>query len=128
MNDTFKRRLVRTCAGTTLALLSALSATGCSLAGSWQTVSVEPLGLPFPLEAITLDNDNNYTATWAHDGQRRTTTGRFKWNGRSLELARQGFSPRKYRAKKRLDGKLVMYFEQNDVTMTAILEKQPTPK
>jgi len=127
MKYTRQRRWIMRCTCSTLALFGTLSASGCSIAGSWQTVSVEPKGFPFPLEAITLNSDNQYTATWQNDGRRRTTTGQYRWNGRSLELARNGFSPRKYRTTRRWDGKLVMHFKQNDATMTAILEKKPAP-
>ena len=105
----------------------ALTTVGCSLAGSWRTVSLDPPGAPFPVDTITLDRDNNYTATWTWDGARRTTTGRYKWNGSTLEVAPPGSLPRKYGARLRADGKLVMTYMHGDAKLTATLERVDKP-
>jgi hypothetical protein len=33
--------------------------TGCSVTGSWERVSVDPPGVPFPLDAVTFDANKN---------------------------------------------------------------------
>ncbi len=108
-------------------VISLLALSGCSIAGSWKTVQVDPPWVPFPVETMTLDPDNNFTTTWNQNGADRTATGRYKWNGRTLEIARQGFEPRVYQARLRMDGKLVMTLEQNNAKVTATLERQTDP-
>lgn len=86
-------------------------------------MSLDPPGAPFPLNSITLDRDHKYTASWMLEGRRQTTTGRYKWNGSTLEVASPGSLPRKYGARLRLDGKLVMTYVHGDARLTAILQR-----
>ena len=59
-----------------------LALAGCSsIAGSWRTTAIEPPGASFPVAAVSFDRDNNYTATRIHQGEKRTSTGRYEFNG-----------------------------------------------
>ncbi len=103
--------------------LFAVAGTGCSIAGSWQRVAVDPPGAPFPIDHVTFDRNDNYTATWSHDGRPRTSTGRYHWNGFKLDVAQEAKMPRSYRARLRLDGKLVLTYEEGGAKVMATLEK-----
>ena len=106
-----------------IALMTA--SMGCSLAGSWETVSVDPPTVPFPVDHITFDTHNNYTASWTQDGSPRTGTGEYQWNGFTLDVV-QGYTlPRTYKTRKRLDGTLEMTYEQGGAKVTAILKRRP---
>jgi hypothetical protein len=86
-------------------------------------MTVDPPGVPFPLEHATFDRDQSYTASWTQDGQRRTSVGTYDFNGFKLEVLEAGSLPRTYQAKLRLDGKLVLTYEKGDARVSAILEK-----
>ena len=97
---------------------------GCSINGSWQLVTMDPPGVPFPLDIVTFDEDHGYTATHTQKGEPITTTGRYQWNGRNrLEIAQEGRQPLTYRAKRRFDGTLVLTFQEGDNKVTATLAK-----
>ncbi len=101
-----------------------VTSTGCSLDGSWETVSVDPPTVPFPLDTITFDANKNYTASWTQDGSPRTGTGQYQWNGSTLDVV-QGYTlPRTYRTRKRLDGTLELTYEQGGAKVSAILQRQ----
>ncbi len=100
-----------------------LQALGCSIAGSWRTVAVDPPGAPFPVEAVRFDAANTYTSTGTYGGERRTTTGRYDFNGFKLDITEGGRLPRSYAARLRLDGKLVLTLREGDAKMTATLAK-----
>ena len=105
---------------------SALCSAGCSIAGSWERVSVDPPGAPFPVDHVTFDRASNYTSTWTQDGEPRTNTGAYRWNGRQLKVASPGHEPRIYRGRLRLDGRLVLTYEEGGAKVQAVLErKQP---
>ncbi len=101
----------------------ALVGTGCSIAGSWKRVAVDPPGVPFPVDHVTFDRDDNYTATWSHEGRARTSTGRYHWNGFKLDVMQEEGLPRSYRGRLRLDGTLVLTYEERGAKVTATLEK-----
>ncbi len=96
---------------------------GCSIAGSWKRIAVDPPGVPFPVDYVTFDHNDNYTATWTYEGKTRTSTGRYHWNGFSLEVLQTGSQPRKYRARRQLDGKLVLTYEEGAAKATATLQR-----
>ena len=75
------------------------------------------------MDHVTFDRDNNYTATWSKQERARTSTGRYKWNGFKLDIMERGSLPRVYRARLRLDGKLVLTYEERGVKVAATLER-----
>ena len=101
-----------------LALMS-----GCSIAGTWRTVSVDPPGASFPVDTITFDQNHNYTATWAQAGKSRTTLGQYRWNGSRLEVVRPGNQAQTYKASVGLDGRLTMTYGTGDSKIEAKLER-----
>lgn len=103
--------------------LCLLAFFGCGIAGSWKRVAVDPPGAPFPMDHVTFDRDNNYTATWSQQERARTSTGRYKWNGFKLDIMERGSLPRAYRARLRLDGKLVLTYEERGAKVAATLER-----
>lgn len=86
----------------------ALSATACSMTGSWRTVHIEPPGGSFPVKTLSLDGDHNYTATWTSDDGVRTSVGQYRWNGFTLILMDAGFEPNAYTARQRWRGDLIL--------------------
>ena len=96
---------------------------GCSVAGSWKTDTIEPPGVPFPVEMLTLSPDSQYTASWQENGRRRTSTGQYRWTGSELEIIEGGRTARTYQGKLRLDGRLVLTYGEGNAKVVAILEK-----
>jgi hypothetical protein len=105
------------------ALMGATTAGGCSIAGSWRTIAVDPPGAPFPVDRVTFDRDDNYTATGSREGETRTSTGRYRWNWFKLDVLEPGGQPRTYSAQRRLDGKLVLTYKEGRGKVTATLAK-----
>lgn len=97
--------------------------SGCSITGSWRRVSVDPPGVPFPVELVTFGADRTYTASWSQEGSPRTSTGMFDWNGMTLNIHQTGMQPRSYHARRRLDGKLELIYGQGKKAVTAVLER-----
>ena len=117
-----------------------LQALGCTIAGSWRTVAVDPPGALFPVEVVSFDGANAYTSIGLFGGKRRTTTGRYgstrrtgsppsgstfsvSVNGFKLDITEGDRMPRSYGARLRLDGKLVLTLREGDAKMTATLAK-----
>ena len=119
---TGRRRYGKTVGNVSIALCL-LAFFGCSIAGSWQRVAVDPPGVPFPLDHVTFDRDNNYTATWSQQERARTSTGRYKWNGFKLDIMERGSMPRTYRANLRMDGRLVLTYQERGAKVAATLER-----
>jgi len=106
-----------------VAVAAAAGAAGCSIAGSWRTVTIDPPGVPFPLEQVTFDREQNYTASWTENEQPRTSTGQYSWNGFSLKVMQEGSLPRKYAARRRLDGRLMLTYAEGEGRVKATLER-----
>lgn len=107
---------------TALAMLAgALALSGCSIAGSWRVVSIDPPGAPFPVQVLTLDPNNNYTATGPEHAKPCTTTGQYRFNGSRLEVVEGGRMPRTYGARRQMDGSLVLTYEERGVRVRATL-------
>ncbi len=104
-------------------LASAAAIGGCSIAGSWKTVAVDPPDARFPLDHVTFDRDNNYTATWSENGKTRTATGQYQWNWSKLEIVQTGRPARAYRTRHLLDGRLVLTFDESGAKASATLER-----
>ncbi len=101
----------------------ALATAGCSIAGSWRTVSTEPPGVTFPINTLTLDGDGNYTATWIVKDETRTDTGFYRWDGFTLDVEQAGSMPRSYGARLRLNGNLLLTHRQGNARAVATLVK-----
>ena len=90
-----------------------IAAAGCGVAGSWKRIAIDPPGVPFPLEYVTLKQD----------GRARTSTGTYKSNLFTLDVAQTGQTPQTYRLHRRLDGKLQLIYEIGDRKVVATLER-----
>jgi len=110
----------------TLAAVAVLAGAvaGCALSGSWRTVSVEPPGAPAPIDRIDFGADGRYTASWSDDGDTRTSVGAYRWSGNTLTVTQTGREPRRYRLRRRLDGKLALVYEGDNAQVVAVLERQ----
>lgn len=106
-----------------VAVAAVAGAAGCSIAGSWRTVTIDPPGVPFPLQHVAFDREHNYMASWTESGRSRTSTGRYNWNGFTLRVWQEGNLPRKYGARRRLDGRLVLTYAEGEGKVNAILER-----
>ncbi len=100
-----------------------LPALGCSIAGSWRTIAVDPPGALFPVETVRFDGANTYTSTGLFHGEKRTTSGRYHFNGFKLDITEGDRLPRSYGVRLRLDGKLVLTLREGDAKITATLAK-----
>lgn len=100
-----------------------VAAAGCNIVGSWRTVEIEPPGAPFPILMVNFDQGNEYTATRIQNGEPRTSTGRYEFNGSTLTVTEGNTMPRKYRVRRRLDGRLVLTYQEGDAKVTATLSK-----
>jgi hypothetical protein len=106
----------------TFAAAMAIPALACSVTGSWRTVAVRPPSAPFPIEAVTFSDDGHYTATGREDGERRTTTGRYRFNGYTLRLRPPAGPEQKFAARVRGE---TLVLTQGDAThrMSGTLER-----
>ncbi len=100
---------------------------GCSITGSWKTIAVDPPGLPFPIERMSFDRDHNYTATCLYEGENRTSTGQYRWNGFTLDVMQAGKKQQSYRVRRHLDGKLVLTLGEGDRKVSTIMIKEDPP-
>ena len=96
---------------------------GCSLAGTWRTVSVRPEGERFPVASVTFDKHHRFTATSEEEGRPRTSTGEYKWNGLRLILSPGAGREQTYRGRRRLDGSLALTHRRPGMKIKATLEK-----
>jgi len=91
-----------------------LASAGCSLAGTWKRVSVQPDDAPFPFAYITFDDKDQFTATQSVDTashtDSHTVTGTYKWGWRRLILSPTDPQEQEqvFSGYRRLDGKLVL--------------------
>jgi hypothetical protein len=104
-------------------LLCAAILVGCSLDGSWRVIATDPPGARAPVSVVTFGQDHNYTATWSHEGETRTSLGRYRRRGAGLEMTGVGELPQPNSARLRLDGKLVLTYLEGDTKVVATLEK-----
>lgn len=106
--------------------VSLLLCVGCSISGTWKTVSVEPPDMAdkFMFSRVTFGEDGTYTATAKYEGQESTSTGKYEWSGTELDVDPDDGDPREYDGYLRMDGKLVLKHEHEGESMTAILQKE----
>jgi hypothetical protein len=106
-------------------LATAAIVNGCSLSGTWRTVSVVPEGERFPIVSVTFDKQHRFTATSEEDARQRTSTGEYKWNGLRLILSpgHGQEQEQKYRGRRRLDGTLVLTHRVPGIRIKATLER-----
>ena len=96
---------------------------GCGITGSWRAVAIDPPGMPLPIETLTLDPNQQYTATWSEGEEKRTSTGQYRWNGLTLEVVQMGNMPRHYNAHLGSDGRLILTHRRDDARVVVRLEK-----
>ncbi len=108
---------------TAVAGICVAACSACSITGSWKRVATDPPGAPFPVDFVAFDKDNRYTATWRRDNETRTSTGRYDWNGSRLEIIHPHAEPRTYKGRLRLDGQLVLTYEEGQAKVVATFAK-----
>lgn len=109
-----------------LLVASLLLFAGCSIAGTWKTVSVEPQDMAdkFMFSSVTFGDDGTYSATAKYEGQESTSTGKYEWSGTELDIDPDNGDAREYDGYLRMDGKLVLKHEHDGKSMTATLQKE----
>jgi hypothetical protein len=101
-----------------------VAAVGCaSITGSWKRVATSPPRAAFPVDQVTFDEHNLYTATGTYEGQKRTSTGRYEYGGSQLRVLNANAEPRVYRARIISGGKLELTYEEHGQKVTAVLER-----
>ena len=122
------KRHSHTTVGLTLVLLVG---SGCSLTGTWKTVSVQPQDAvgKFPISMVTFDENNmTYTAPSIYQGKTVTSTGKYDWNGMRLRIMPEGKPERTYPGTLWLGKTLKLSHTEEGNKMTATLERQSIPR
>lgn len=96
---------------------------GCSVAGSWRVVDIDPAGAPFPVDQVTFSAGNQYTASWTQAGEKRTGTGDYRLRGSMLDIMEQGRAPRSYHLKRRGNDTILLTYRENNAAVTATLKR-----
>ena len=94
---------------------------GCTLAGTWRAVDIDPPDATGVIRSMTFD-DQRYTATTEDGTKLRTTTGAFGWNGSRLTLRTAGGPARVFSGRKG-GGKLTLVDERPDGPVRTTFEK-----
>ena len=119
--------------GLIVAALTA-GATGCTVVGTWRTVTVDQTGLPssadasdarFDIVVVTFDDQDNFTATEKRDGVRTTRTGAYRFTGFRLTLDPDDGERHVYRARLDVRGFLLLTQSAEGQRVKAKLEKEP---
>lgn len=90
---------------------------GCNLRGTWQQTAVEPPNASFPLERMTFEEDR-FTATSCAGGVTQTTTGRYRWDGRTLTFEPTDAEARNYQCRQSFGGDRLFLARQEDAART----------
>lgn len=113
------RRIASICLVAVCGLLS-----GCSsLVGSWRSVAIDPPSASYPIESLSFD-DILYTASWSLDGEPRTDTGRYSWNGKRLDILENGSIRRSFDARLKGEQTLLITVKQQDRTIVTTMVRQ----
>lgn len=91
-----------------LVVLPLILYLGCSVAGTWRVISIEPEGAEFPISRLTLDSRQRFTATGPIDGEVRTRVGTYRSSLGTLRLIPNNGSDESYRASFRWSGTCVL--------------------
>jgi hypothetical protein len=93
---------------------------GCGLSGTWRTVDVAPTGEQFPIASVTFDRAGKFTASSGDHGDRRTSTGAFKWNGFRLLLRPTDAPEQVYRGRFLVGGRLSLAHKASRTRATLV--------
>ena len=104
-----------------LALLGLSLVGGCTLAGTWRAVDIDPPDAIGVIRTMTFDGQR-FTATTEDGAKLRTTTGAFEWNGSRLTLRTSGGPARVFSGRKS-GGKLTLLDKRPDGPVRTTLEK-----
>ena len=98
---------------------------GCSIEGTWKTVSIEPpqYAEKFTLATVTFD-EGMYTGTVKCQGQEITSTGEYIWNGTSLKIIPTDGDPREYQGCLWWGKKLELNCDYKGEKLTGVMQKQ----
>jgi hypothetical protein len=111
----------------TVAVLSiAVLISGCSIAGTWNTVKTEPAGSEArsPFQMVTFNEDGGYTATGQHGSEVVTNTGKYEWDGFKLTIHPSEGEDRVYPGTYNMFTKqLILTHKTEDTTMKAWMER-----
>jgi len=100
---------------------------GCSIAGTWKTVKVEPEGTMHgsPFQMVTFTEDGQYSASHQYGEDLRTSAGKYKWDGMKLTVMPAEGEERVYPGHWNMfTGHLVLSHQAEGEKVTATLEKQ----
>lgn len=110
---------------------AALAVGGCSIAGTWKTVKVDPegTGQDSPFRMVTFTDEGEYSATHQSGSELRTVIGKYtweyKWDGMKLTVIPGEGERRTYAGHLNLFTKqLILSRRVNDRKVTTTLEKQ----
>jgi len=110
---------------------AALAVGGCSIAGTWKTVKVDPedAGQDNPFRMVTFTNEGEYSGTYQSGNELRTVIGKYtweyKWDGMKLTVIPGEGERRTYAGYVNLFTKqLILSHQVDDQKITTTLEKQ----
>lgn len=104
-----------------LTLLGLSLVGGCTLAGTWRAVDIDPPDAIGVIRTMTFDGQR-FTATTEDGTKLRTTTGAFEWNGSRLTLRTSGGPARVFSGRKS-GGKLTLVDKRPDGPVRTTFEK-----
>lgn len=107
------------------AMFCAVLLAGCrSIDGTWRTISVVPEHAHAPFAHATFDEEaERYTATAEYAEGTRASSGRYEFDGRTLELWPDDGEPRAYDSHLRSDGMLRILERVEGEKIEVLMEK-----
>lgn len=98
---------------------------GCSIAGSWKTVRIDPEDKAdsFAFSSVDFDTDGKYSAVVKYGGKSRTTSGKYEWNGFNLKIMPRDGDARDYRGEMWWGKTLKLHHKADGESMTGVLER-----
>ncbi|MHC5111129.1 MAG: hypothetical protein ACYTHJ_14765 [Planctomycetota bacterium] len=117
--------------GSIMVLLAGAASSGCGLTGTWHTISVQPEDETFPLTHVTFTSDGRYTATMEFDGERRTSTGAYRWSLGKLTIDPERGEQRVYKGRQLFNGDLLLTHRSAgppERTIQGVLSRKKTPQ
>jgi hypothetical protein len=99
--------------------------TGCSIAGSWKTVRIDPSDMAdsFAFSSVDFDKDGKYSAVVKYGGKSQTNSGKYEWDGFTLTITPREGDEREYRGELWWGKTLKLHHKHDGKSMTGVLER-----
>ena len=110
----------------TLLLGLAVLIGGCSIAGTWETISVTPeeFAEKFAFQRVTFGDRGTYTGMGMYGKMQINSKGEYDWNGMRLRIEPENGEAREYRGTLWWGDTLVLEHDHQGTIMKGTLKKQ----